>query len=66
LSWNTELGYELQRGAGQDQNLIVARSYLNWFVGKLDFRLGYEFQNQEYTTETRERNYVFLRMRRNF
>ena len=66
LSWNSEVGYELQRGAGENQNLIVARSYLNWFVGKLDFRLGYEFQNQEYTSETRERNYVFLRMRRNF
>jgi hypothetical protein len=66
LSWNNEVGYELQRGAGEDQNLAVARSYLNWFVGKLDFRLGYEYQNQEYTSETRERNYVFLRMRRNF
>ena len=66
LSWNSEAGYEQQRGAGEDQDLIVARSYLNWFVGKLDFRLGYEFQNQEYTAETRERHYIFLRMRRNF
>jgi hypothetical protein len=66
LSWNNEVGYELQRGAGEDQNLVVARSYLNWFVGRLDFRLGYEYQNQKYTAETRERNYVFLRMRRNF
>jgi hypothetical protein len=66
LSWNSEVGYEEDHGAGEDQNLVVARSYLNWFVGKLDFRLGYEYQNQEYTSETRERNYVFLRMRRNF
>jgi hypothetical protein len=66
LSWNTEAGYEQERGAGEDQDLIVARSYLNWFVGKLDLRLGYEFQDQQYTAETRERNYVFLRMRRNF
>lgn len=66
LSWNSELGYEQQSGAGEDQNLIVARSYLNWFVGKLELHLGYEFQNQEYTAESRERNYVFLRMRRNF
>jgi len=66
LSWHNEAGYEQQRGAGEDQNLIVARSYLTWFVGKLDFRLGYEFQNQQYPAETDSRNYVFLRMRRNF
>jgi hypothetical protein len=66
LSWHSEVGYEQQRGEGEDQDLIVVRSYLNWFVGKLDFRLGYEFQNQQYTAETLERNYVFLRMRRNF
>ncbi|HUB86866.1 MAG TPA: hypothetical protein VMB22_03170 [Verrucomicrobiae bacterium] len=66
LSWNTELGYELQRGAGENQDFVVARSYLNWFVGKLAVRLGYEFQNQEYTTETREQNYAFVQLRRNF
>ena len=66
LSWNTEAGLEQQRGAGVDQNLVVIRSYLNWLVGKLDFRLGYEFQNQQYAFETRERNFVYLRMRRNF
>jgi hypothetical protein len=66
LTWHNEAGYEQQRGAGEDQNLIVARSYLTWFIGKLDFRLGYEYQNQEYPAETDSRNYVFLRMRRNF
>ncbi len=66
FSVNTEAGYEQQRGAGVDQDLIVVRSYLNWLVGKLDFRLGYEYQNQQYTLETRDRQFVFLRMRRNF
>lgn len=66
LSWNTELGYEQQRGVGENEDFVVARSYLNWFVGKLEVRLGYEFQNQDYTAETRERNYAFLRLRRNF
>jgi hypothetical protein len=66
LNWHSEVGYEQQRGEGEDQELIVARSNLNWFVGKLQLRLGYEFQNQEYTAETRERHYVFLEMRRNF
>jgi hypothetical protein len=66
FSWSSEAGYERLRGAGNDQNLIVARTYLTWFVGKLDFRLGYEYQDQKYTTETRERHFVFLRARRNF
>ena len=66
LTWNNEAGYERQHGTGLDQNFIVARSYLTWFVGKLDLHLGYEYQNQEYGLETRERNFVFLRVRRNF
>lgn len=66
LEWNTEAGYQIQHGAGLDQNFIVARSYLSWFVGKLDFHLGYEFENQRYSTETRVRHFVFLHMRRSF
>jgi hypothetical protein len=66
LSLNCESGYEIQRSTGQDENLIVARSYLSWFVGKLDVRLAYEFQNQDYTFETRARQFVSLRVRRNF
>ena len=66
LSWNNEAGYEEQRGAGADQDLIVLRSYLNWLIGKLDFRLGYEFQNQQYTLEKNQRNFVYVRLRRNF
>jgi hypothetical protein len=66
FSWDNQVGYEIQHGAGLDQDLITANSYLSWFIGKLDFRLGYEFENQKYPTETRDRNFVFLRMRRNF
>ncbi len=66
FSWNNEAGYEQQRGAGVDEDLIIVRSYLSWLIGKLDFRLGYEFQNQQYTLETNQRNFVYLRMRRNF
>ena len=66
FNWRNETGYELQRGAGSDRDYIVARSYLSWLVGKLDFRLGYEFENQKYIAETRDRHFVFLRMRRNF
>ena len=66
LTWNVEAGYQRQGGLGYDQNLFAARTYLNWTVGKLQLHLGYEHDNQEYTAETRQREFVFLRMRRNF
>ena len=66
LNWSTDAGYEQQRGYGLDENLMVARSNVSWHIGKLDLNLGYEYQNQEYTGETRDRNFFFLRMRRDF
>ncbi len=66
FKWSSEAGYEQQRGYGLDENLIVARSSLTWRVGKLDMNLGYEYQEQTYTAEMRERNFFYLRMRRNF
>ena len=66
VDWSAEAGYELQRGHGLDQDLFVARSYLNWLIGKLDIHLGYEFQNQKFTAETRERHFIYMRARRSF
>jgi len=66
FSWSFEGGYEQQHGDGLDNNFIVARSYIDWNIGKLDVKLGYEFQNQEYTAETRQRNFAYLRVRRSF
>jgi hypothetical protein len=66
LSWHAEIGLQQQRDTGFDENLLAARTYLNWMVGKLEFHLGYEHENQQYTAETRTRDFVFMRMRRNF
>ena len=66
LNWNAETGLQQQRGNGQDQDLFAARTYLNWMVGKLNVHLGYEYENQRYPAEMRERHFVFLRVRRNF
>jgi hypothetical protein len=66
INWRVELGCQQQSGLGYDQNLFAARTYLNWLVGRLEFRLGYEHASQRYTAESRERDLVFLRMRRNF
>jgi len=66
FNWNNEAGYQQQRGNGINEDFIVFRSYLNWFIGKLNVNLGYEFEHQGYTAETRVRNFTFLRLRRNF
>jgi hypothetical protein len=66
VTWNIEAGYQRQGGLGYDQNLFAARTYLNWTIGKLELHLGYEHDNQEYVAEKRQREFVFLRMRRNF
>ena len=66
LAWSSQIGYQRQQGFGLDQNLFAARTYLNWMMGKLEFHLGYQHENQELTRETRSRDFVFLRARRSF
>ncbi|HEU6446874.1 MAG TPA: hypothetical protein VFV23_00365 [Verrucomicrobiae bacterium] len=66
FNWSAEAGFQQQRGVGLDQDLFAARTYLNWFIGKLEIHVGYEYENQDFTGQTRERNFAFLRLRRNF
>jgi hypothetical protein len=66
LDWSTEGGLDQQRGDGVYQNLIAARTYLNWRVGKLEVHLGYEYQNDDYQAQSSDRNYIFLRAKRSF
>ncbi len=66
FTWNIEAGYQRQAGLGYDQNLFAARTYLNWNIGKLELHLGFEHDDQEYVAEKRQREFVYLRMRRNF
>jgi hypothetical protein len=66
LNWNTEAGLQQQRGGGTDQDLFAARTYLNWTVAKLEMHLGFEHEDQDFSGETQKRDYVFLRVRRNF
>jgi hypothetical protein len=66
LTWSAEAGYQLRRGNGFDEDLFVARTYLKWLLGRLDLHLGYEFQDQKYVIDERQRHFVFLRARRNF
>jgi hypothetical protein len=66
LNWQNEIGYELQRGSGSERDDIVARSHLTATLGKLEMNLGYEYENQKYTGETRGRNFAYIRLKRNF
>lgn len=66
FNWRTEAGVQHQSGLGYDEDLFAARSYFNWTVGKLELHLGYEHEDHQYTVEKRTRDFVFLRMRRNF
>ena len=66
LGLRAELGLQQQRGSINSQDLIAGRIYLNWNIGKIEMNFGYEHENQEYRVEKRERDYMFLRMRRNF
>jgi len=66
LELSAEAGYQQQRGNGLDEDLYVVRSFFTWFIGKLDFHLGYEFQKQEYSAENRDRHFLFLRAKRSF
>lgn len=66
LTWSSQIGYQRQQGFGLDQNLFAARTYLNWMVGRLEFNLGCQYENQKLPQETRSREFVFLRGRRSF
>jgi outer membrane protease len=66
LDWGVEGGYQIQRGQGMNQDLFVARTFVKWLVGKLDIHIGYEYQNQKYTAQRRDRNFVYLRATRTF
>jgi hypothetical protein len=66
LTWTSEVGYQIQNGFGLDQKLFVARSYVNWNVGKLEFHLGYQHENQDLPQQSRVGDFGFLRARRNF
>jgi len=66
VNWSLEAGYRQQRGLGFDQDLFAVRTYLNWAMGKLEVRLGYEHEARDLTSEKQLRDFGFLRVRRNF
>jgi hypothetical protein len=65
LSWEAEAGVRLDRGLGFDQTQLVGRTGLEYSRGKLAVKLGYEYQDQNFLGEIRQRQFFFLRARRN-
>jgi predicted porin len=66
LNWTAQAGLQQQRGGGNNQDLFAVRTYLNWTVGKLETHLGYEHDDQDFSGQIKKRDFVFLRIRRNF
>jgi len=66
FSLNAEAGLQQVRGGLDKQDLFAARVYLNWMFNKLEIHAGYQHENRQYPTEDYQRDYFFLRMRRNF
>jgi len=66
LNWKIEGGIQHQRGGGADQDLGVARSYLEWSQGRLRANLGYEYQGRDLSGQTLQSHFVYLRLRRYF
>jgi len=66
LTWSVEGGLQRQRGLGLDQDLLVARTHLEWHIGKINLHVGYDYQNRDFNGETMARHFAYLRFRRNF
>lgn len=66
LNWKVEGGIQHQTGGGADQDLGVARTYLEWTAGKIRANLGYEYQDRDLSGQFLKSHFIYLRLRRNF
>ena len=66
LAWNVEGGVRTQRGEGFDQDLTTARTTADFNMGKLILQLGYQYTDENFLGELREKHYFYLRGKRSF
>jgi hypothetical protein len=67
LRLDVQGGYDLRAGPGVDQNLAMFRADLEYTVGKVSVRVGYDFEHDVYLdTEFRDRHWFTVRARRVF
>jgi len=66
LAWNVEGGLRKDRGHSFDRDVGVGRVGLDWTVGKMTIRVGYEHNSESQPTSLSERHYFHIRIRRTF
>jgi hypothetical protein len=67
LFWNVEGGYYYQDALGAQQNLVAARTGLNFAWGKLTVKAGYQYNYQMIQqAEKRDRNFFYFQLKRDF
>jgi hypothetical protein len=65
LVWSTEGGVRFERDSTYDRDLATLRTGLNWVIGKLTMRIGYEFYREvSDSSDINERHYAVFRVRR--
>lgn len=66
LTWDNEGGVRFDRGDSFDRDVGVVRTGLDWSIGRLNLKVGYEYDTESHPTDLRDRHYFFLRARRSF
>ncbi len=66
LSAMVEGGVRFERGETFDSDLATCRAGLDWAVGKLTVKLDYEYNDESHLADAQDRQYIFLRVRRDF
>jgi hypothetical protein len=67
LGLNVEGGYSMRIGRGVDQSLATFRPAIDWRIGQLQVRAGYDFQYGRFLhSEERTKHMLFVRARRSF
>jgi len=66
LVWSAEGGVQQQRGEAADHDLTVARTTLDFAMGKLILQLGYEYSDEDLLGDLRTRHFLYFRGKRTF
>ncbi|MBI5394574.1 MAG: hypothetical protein HZA91_04680, partial [Verrucomicrobia bacterium] len=66
LSCSVEGGMNVQRGEGYDRDLTLARAAVDFFMGKLTLQLGYQFTDETFLGDMREKQFFYFRGKRTF
>ena len=66
LRCSIEGGYRTQSGEQIDQTMLTARVSLDYTLGRMSVKAGYNYQSVNFFANDSRRNYFFLHARRTF